>query len=528
MPHHPCLVLVFAPGLGDGWGHSDKFSPLDNMAKELGSHLLQTLDGFVFVVASDGKIMYISETASVHLGLSQVELTGNSIFEYIHPSDHEEMTAVLSLTQPPLFFSPEYEIERSFFLRMKCILAKRNAGLTCGGYKVIHCSGYLKLRQYTMDMTMYKSCYQTVRLVAVGHSLPPSGMTEIKLHSNMFMFRANLDLKLIFLDMRVAELTGYEPQDLIEKTLYHHVHTCDVLHLRYAHHILLVKGQVTTKYYRMLSKHGGWVWVQSYATIVHNSRSSRPHCIVCVNYVLTNTECKELQLSEDQTRATKYPLSLTSQDHFRQLRTRAVKLKTKIRSAPYPEQEVFRLFQPAFSPQKGLWKERCMYPMGPHREKSLIPEAASLISCSPTYNQTLQYRHKHLNLDAQTQLPYSFTSSHLSQKVIKSMHTTGPDGWDRCSITLSNIHAGPELTTDQSYSVDCPKNCPTSSLKKEPSDHCRLLHNMESKVSSHPQAHGNREQRPQCRTSDTKQKVLQDSEVTRPWPTVRWMDCCLE
>lgn len=30
----------------------------------------------------------------------------------------------------------EYEIERSFFLRMKCVLAKRNAGLTCGGYKV--------------------------------------------------------------------------------------------------------------------------------------------------------------------------------------------------------------------------------------------------------------------------------------------------------------------------------------------------------------------------------------------------------
>lgn len=40
--------------------------------KELGSHLLQTLDGFIFVVAPDGKIMYISETASVHLGLSQV------------------------------------------------------------------------------------------------------------------------------------------------------------------------------------------------------------------------------------------------------------------------------------------------------------------------------------------------------------------------------------------------------------------------------------------------------------------------
>lgn len=28
------------------------------------------------------------------------------------------------------------EIERSFFLRMKCVLAKRNAGLTSSGYKV--------------------------------------------------------------------------------------------------------------------------------------------------------------------------------------------------------------------------------------------------------------------------------------------------------------------------------------------------------------------------------------------------------
>jgi single-minded-like protein len=124
---------------------------------------LQTLDGFIFVVAPDGKIMYISETASVHLGLSQVgvpsqcavlcprscslcdlrlslqvELTGNSIYEYIHPADHDEMTSVLSSPQTTLYHPQqhEFEVERAFFLRMKCVLAKRNAGLTTGGYKV--------------------------------------------------------------------------------------------------------------------------------------------------------------------------------------------------------------------------------------------------------------------------------------------------------------------------------------------------------------------------------------------------------
>ena len=190
--------------------------------------------------------MYISETASVQLGLSQVrmgsfkrllnillnlsflqvELTGNSIYEYIHNFDQDEMAAVLSLQQnhfghqppinaemmnnpkmenlspahldfssPPLTVPPTVannvippvpnpqinvnnfnnqsvhppstpnhhsfpqqqhlhnphhhphhfpchqetqtiEIERNFFLRMKCVLAKRNAGLTTSGYKV--------------------------------------------------------------------------------------------------------------------------------------------------------------------------------------------------------------------------------------------------------------------------------------------------------------------------------------------------------------------------------------------------------
>jgi len=68
--------------------------------------------------------------------------------------------------------------------------------------QVIHCSGYLKVRQSTLDASPFDGCYQNSGLVAVGHSLPSSAITEIKLHSNMFMFRASLDLKLIFLDSR--------------------------------------------------------------------------------------------------------------------------------------------------------------------------------------------------------------------------------------------------------------------------------------------------------------------------------------
>ncbi|KAF7643483.1 hypothetical protein LDENG_00238600 [Lucifuga dentata] len=276
--------------------------------------------------------------------------------------------------------------------------------LSCCHLQVIHCSGYLKVRQYVMDVALYDSYYQTVGLVAVGHSLPPSGVTEVKLHSNMFMFRASLDLKLIFLDSRVAELTGYEPQDLIEKTLYHHVHACDVFHLRYAHHLLLVKGQVTTKYYRMLSKRGGWVWLQSYATIVHNSRSSRPHCIVSVNYVLTDVECRELQLSEDQSRVAKPSLSLTScQEHRKHLRSKAIRMKSKLRAAPYPQVR---------PPQGALWKERppC---------QSSSPEVGQ-VSCSTPYSLTFTCPY------SPSRHPGSAASCQLAQQLFSSLHSRGP------------------------------------------------------------------------------------------------------
>ncbi|KAB1284177.1 Single-minded-like protein 2 [Camelus dromedarius] len=448
---------VFPEGLGDAWGQPSRAGPLDSVAKELGSHLLQTLDGFVFVVASDGKIMYISETASVHLGLSQVELTGNSIYEYIHPSDHDEMTAVLAAHQPlhhhllqglsvatkkgpqvawdeacgclirsqgfiegPLgrdkgimgqfanltsLLLSEYEIERSFFLRMKCVLAKRNAGLTCSGYKVIHCSGYLKIRQYMLDVSLYDSCYQTVGLVAVGQALPPSAITEIKLHGNMFMFRASLDLKLIFLDSRVTELTGYEPQDLIEKTLYHHVHGCDVFHLRYAHHLLLVKGQVTTKYYRLLSKLGGWVWVQSYATVVHNSRSSRPHCIVSVNYVLTDIEYKELQLSLDQVSTSKSQDSWrtalsTSQETRKLAKPKNTKMKTKLRTNPYPPQQ-YSSFQmdKLECGQLGSWRASPPASAPAPPEQQLHSEGSDLLY-APSYSLPFSYHYGPFPLDS--------------------------------------------------------------------------------------------------------------------------------
>lgn len=171
--------------------------------------------------------MYISETASVQLGLSQIDLTGSSIFEYAHPADHGDIHKLLSLNEADrssleLETSDHCELSRSFCMRVKCILPKRNAGLVSSGYKTIHCNGYLKVRyqpptsydtkcvsahaQAPSTIDSYNqphrnsSNWDSYALVAVGHSLLPTATTEYKMSPNSFMFRANLDLKIYVVD----------------------------------------------------------------------------------------------------------------------------------------------------------------------------------------------------------------------------------------------------------------------------------------------------------------------------------------
>lgn len=49
-------------------------------------------------------------------------------------------------------------------------------------------------------------------------------------------------------------------------------------------------------HYRMLAKHGGFVWVKTQGTVIYSSRNSQPQCIVCVNYVLRLVEKQNLNL----------------------------------------------------------------------------------------------------------------------------------------------------------------------------------------------------------------------------------------
>lgn len=82
-------------------------------------------------------------------------------------------------------------------------------------------------------------------------------------------------------------MLGFEPIDLVNQSLYKFLHIKDLVTIESAHKSLMEKGQVVTKYYRLVRKSGGFVWLQSYATLVNNPRNMpKPQHIVCICIVL--------------------------------------------------------------------------------------------------------------------------------------------------------------------------------------------------------------------------------------------------
>ncbi|XP_063709393.1 protein trachealess-like [Culicoides brevitarsis] len=323
-----------------------------------GTHILQSLDGFALAVAADGRFLYISETVSIYLGLSQVEMTGSSIFDYVHHGDHAEIAEQLGLSlasgntgmnsphsihsdepgsshgtnnpdvaaQMTLSSNSAYKgYDRAFCIRMKSTLTKRGCHFKSSGYRaseeasekltVVNPGGkggkttsnhyvvvlvLCRLRtQYNFTQSK-KSQPQLMGIVGLAVALPPPSIHEIRLECDMFVTRINFDFTIAHCEPRVTDLLEYTPEELLGRSIYSLCHGEDASKLRKCHTDLINKGQVLTHYYRIMNKNGGYTWIQTCATVICSSKNADEQNIICVNYVVSRKENANLILDTCQ------------------------------------------------------------------------------------------------------------------------------------------------------------------------------------------------------------------------------------
>ncbi|KAL1790470.1 hypoxia-inducible factor 1-alpha isoform X2 [Sigmodon hispidus] len=283
----------------------------DEMKAQMNCFYLKALDGFVMVLTDDGDMIYISDNVNKYMGLTQFELTGHSVFDFTHPCDHEEMREMLTHRNGPVKKGKEQNTQRSFFLRMKCTLTSRGRtmNIKSATWKVLHCTGHIHVYDTNSNQPQcgYKKPPMTC-LVLICEPIPHPSNIEIPLDSKTFLSRHSLDMKFSYCDERITELMGYEPEELLGRSIYEYYHALDSDHLTKTHHDMFTKGQVTTGQYRMLAKRGGYVWVETQATVIYNTKNSQPQCIVCVNYVVSGIIQHDLIFSLQQTECVLKPV----------------------------------------------------------------------------------------------------------------------------------------------------------------------------------------------------------------------------
>ncbi|CAL1686613.1 unnamed protein product [Lasius platythorax] len=268
--------------------------PKSESSAEMDELFPKALNGFMLVLSGDGNMVYLSENVNDYLGVSQMDMMGQSVYEYSHPCDHDELRECLS--SKPMDKSEKRAC--NFFLRLKCTLTNkgRKVNLKSASYKVIHCTGSLtNIRDSNSNSMEVVNEEQEdepaeqdtgASLVLVGSPIPHPSNIEIPLGRHTFLSKHSLSMKFTYADEKLAEYLGWDSEELMGRSVFEFYHALDNVALDKCFKCLFSKGQCETVAYRFLGKRGGYAWVVTQATLIHCSKQQKPNSVVCVNYIL--------------------------------------------------------------------------------------------------------------------------------------------------------------------------------------------------------------------------------------------------
>ncbi|MEQ2215887.1 hypothetical protein XENOCAPTIV_007342, partial [Xenoophorus captivus] len=181
----------------------------------------QALAGFIMVMTEEGDMVFLTENVNKHIGITQLELLGQSIYDFVHPCDQEELRDLLT---PRPGLTRQQPSERNFFLRMKSTLTNRGrtVNIKSATWKVLHCTGHIR------PFGGSSASPPAARVMTLlCEPIPHPSSVEFPLDTCTFLTRHTMDLRFTHCEGRVTELVGYKPEDLIGRSTYEFYHALD-------------------------------------------------------------------------------------------------------------------------------------------------------------------------------------------------------------------------------------------------------------------------------------------------------------
>lgn len=278
-----------------------------------GELLLQALNGFVLVVASDGLVFFSSSTIQDYLGFQQSDVIHQSVFELIHTEDRPEFQrqlhwaldpaqptdtqrspdgnefAMITSCYNPEQLPPENSsfMDRNFVCRLRCLLDNSS------GFLAMNFQGRLKfLHGQNKKGKDGSTIPPQLALFALATPLQSPSILEIRTKNFIFRTKHKLDFTPIGCDTKGSMVLGYTEAELcVRGTGYQFIHAADMLYCAENHVRMIKTGESGMTIFRLLSKESGWVWVQANARLVY--KNGRPDYIIATQRPLAEEEGAE-------------------------------------------------------------------------------------------------------------------------------------------------------------------------------------------------------------------------------------------
>ncbi|XP_077026499.1 basic helix-loop-helix ARNT-like protein 2 isoform X2 [Tamandua tetradactyla] len=299
----------------------DNYRPSFIQDNELRHLILKTAEGFLFVVGCErGKIIFVSKSISRTLNYDQASLTGQSLFDFLHPKDVAKVKEQLSssdispreklinaktgLQVDSNFYTGRTRMcsgsRRSFFCRIKSCkvsVKEEQEGLPNSKKKdhrkfcTLHCTGYLRSWPLSVvgveERDNKKDSGDFPCLVAVGRLHPritPRNSGGITVRPTQFVTRFAINGKFVYVDQRATAILGYLPQELLGTSCYEYFHQDDHRSLTDKHKaVLQSKEKIFTDSYKFRAKDGSFVTLKSQWFSFTNPWTKELEFIVSVN-----------------------------------------------------------------------------------------------------------------------------------------------------------------------------------------------------------------------------------------------------
>ncbi|XP_064082096.1 neuronal PAS domain-containing protein 2-like isoform X1 [Macrobrachium nipponense] len=324
--------------LGDGDQKKRILTTGGPTQRGLMASLEEAIGGFLLVMSSTGKVVFITEAVESFFGYTQVDLLGSSIYNVIHSEDHEILREQLANREC------SRDTRRSFFCRMMEKALSRNDP---SRYEIIHIVGLLKPlperspvtgasspSKFTVEETdstysdsdnddMQSVCstnkigtHMLVAFVRVVKDRPITEISLVESTQDEYITRHTMDGKILYSDHRISFVTGLMPTEVIGTSAFKYMHSEDMVWSMVAHKLMFTstQGQGLVSY-RLKCKGGSLVTLRSRGYIELNKETGQAETFVCINTVVSNKEAND-EIRNQRRKLLPIIINQQSEDHL--------------------------------------------------------------------------------------------------------------------------------------------------------------------------------------------------------------------